>query len=78
MTRRFCYPLFGNRYCGNNKKKEVHDLEKEKSECQIDNIIYTGHLRAFNPDTLQQAHSEKYENCPFCIRGSRWEKINSK
>ena len=38
---------------------------------QIDEIIRAGHAKAFNPDTLTQAHSEDYDNCAYCIGGSR-------
>ena len=74
MSRRFGSPLFGNRYCGNRHKKEVHDLDREDtflSGCQIDEIIRAGNAKAFSPDSLAQAHSEGYDNCAKCIGGSR-------
>lgn len=74
MSRRFGSPLFGNRYCGNTNKTEVHDLDhedKSPSGCQIDEIIRAGHARAFNPDSLVQANAEGYDNCAKCIGGSR-------
>ena len=71
--RRYGFPLVANKYCGNTNKKEVHDLDKEdtsESGCQIDEIIDAGHAKTFNPDTLDQAHSEGYDNCAKCIGGS--------
>ncbi len=59
------------RYLGNSNKKEVHDLNNEKPNCQIDEIISTKHAVIFNPDTLEQAHKEGYDNCAYCIGGSR-------
>ena len=73
MARRPGAPLYGKRYCGNTNTTEVHDLDNEKtspSECQIDEIIAAEHAKAFDPDTLDQAHSEGYDNCAYCIGGS--------
>lgn len=50
---------------------EVHDLDKEDTSpngCQIDEI---SNVKTFTPDTLEQAHSEKFDNCDKCIGGSR-------
>jgi len=66
-------PIHGKRLVGNTNKKEVHDLDNEKTgfnECQIDEIIKAGHARTFSPDTLGQAHKEDYDNCKWCIGGS--------
>ena len=71
MARRPGSPLFNKRYCGNTNKKEVHDLDNEKTLCQIDEIIAAGHARTFDPDTLDQAHREDYDNGAYCIGGSR-------
>ena len=70
MARRPGWPLYGNRYCGNTNTKEVHDLDNEKSQCQIDEIVAAGHARIFTTDTLRQAHSEGYNNGAYCIAGS--------
>jgi hypothetical protein len=62
MSRRQGPPLYGKRYCGNDSKMEVHDLDNEDKNppgCQIDEI------------TLEQAHKEGYDNCAKCIGGSR-------
>lgn len=71
MTRRQGYPYNGKKYIGNKNKKEVHDLDQEDTNpngCQINEIK---EVVTFNPDTLQQAHSEGYDNCAKCIGGSR-------
>jgi len=69
MTRRYGPPLHGSRYCGNTNKMEVHDLDNEKPQCQIDEIIAAGHVKIFSPDTLEQAHLEGYDNGEYCIGG---------
>jgi hypothetical protein len=62
----------GERYLGNKSpsKKEVHDLDNEKTNCQIDEIIRAGNDKPFVPDTLSQAHSEGYDNCAYCLGSS--------
>ena len=59
------------RYLGNTNKMEVHDLLNETPQCQIDEILRAGHAVVFTPDTLDQAHQEGYDNCAYCIGGSR-------
>ena len=69
MARRNSY-----RYLGNKNTKEVHDLDNEDtspSGCQIDEIIRAGHAVSFNPDTLEEAHRQGYDNCAKCLPGSR-------
>ena len=60
------------KYLGNSSpsKMEVHDLHNEKPNCQIDEIIQAGHAVVFAPDTSEQARSEGYDNCHYCIGGS--------
>jgi len=60
--------FLGNRNPGH---MEVHDLKNEQPQCQIDEIIRAGHAVVFTPDALSQAHSEGYDNCAYCIGGSR-------
>ena len=57
------------KYLGNSDPDhmEVHDLKNEKPQCQIDEIIKAGNAVVFEPDTLEQAKSEDYDNCAFCI-----------
>ena len=74
MARRPGFPLYGKRFCGNTNKMEVYDLDNEDTspfECQINEIIAAGHARTFTPDALEQAHKEGYDNCVYCIGGSR-------
>jgi hypothetical protein len=63
-----------NRYLGNSNPDhlEVHDLNNEQTNCQIDEIIDAGNAVVFSPDTLDQAHAEGYGNCSYCIGGSEW------
>ena len=63
----------GKRFLGNKNKMEVHDLTKEDKNpngCQINEFLTAGHGVSFVPDTLEQAHSEGYDNCAKCIGGS--------
>lgn len=56
-------------YLGNSDEDnmEVHDLHNEQPRCQIDKIIRAGNAVVFNPDSLDQAHAEGYDNGAHCI-----------
>ena len=59
------------RYLGNMNKMEVHDLEIEKVQCQIQEIKNARHDVRSSPDTLEEAHEKGYDNCAYCIGSSR-------
>jgi len=69
MARKWTGNMNGERYLGNSNTKEVHDLDHETSSCQIDEIIAAGHDRPF--ESLRDAHVLGYDNCAFCVGGSR-------
>lgn len=69
MSRRRKGNMNGEKYCGNTDKKEVHDLDNEKTNCQIDEIIAAGHDKPFT--TLDEAHRAGYDNCSWCLGGSK-------
>jgi hypothetical protein len=68
--RREGLPLYGARYCGNANptKREVHDLDNENPQCQVDEIIRAGHARPFQ--NLHEALAEGLDRCAYCIGGS--------
>jgi hypothetical protein len=70
MARRYTGKMNGERYLANTSptKMEVHDLDNEKSQCQIDEIIRAGHERPYT--TLSAAHSAGFDNCAYCLGGS--------
>lgn len=72
MSRRPGAPTYNKRFVGNKDPDhmEVHDLDNEKTLCQIDEIIQAGHAITFSPDTLHQAHQQGYDNCAYCIGAS--------
>jgi hypothetical protein len=72
MTRRYGPPTYGRRFVGNRNPRhmEVHDLDNEKAQCQINEIIRAGNAVTFDPDTLGQAHRLGYDNCAYCIGAS--------
>jgi hypothetical protein len=57
--------MMGQRYLGNQAHKEVHDLDKEKSKCEIDKIIAAKDDVPFN--WLVRAHDKGYDNCAYCL-----------
>jgi hypothetical protein len=62
---------YGQQFLGNKNKKEVHDLRNEKTQCQINEFLTLGHGVRFSPDTLDEAHRNGYDNCAYCIGGSK-------
>ncbi|HET7461138.1 MAG TPA: hypothetical protein VFJ82_07810 [Longimicrobium sp.] len=73
MTRRYTGNMWGQQYLANTSpsKKEVHDLDNEKTgknECQIDEIIAAGNEKPY--DTLKAANDAGYDNCAYCIGDS--------
>ena len=65
MARRLKPPLNGVRYCGNANTKEIHDLDNESANCQIDEIINAGHAIPFT--NLSTAEEKGYDNCFYCL-----------
>jgi hypothetical protein len=61
----------GERYLANTSptKREVHDLDAEKTQCQIDEIIRAGNDKPYN--SLDAAHRDGYDDCAYCLTGSQ-------
>lgn len=70
MTRRHRGNMSGERYLANTSrsKLEVHDLDNEKTICQIDEIIRAGNDKPYN--SRESANRDGYDNCAYCIGGS--------
>lgn len=70
MARRWKGNMNGERYLANASptKREVHDLDNEKTQCQIDEIIAAGNDRPCL--SLDAAHRAGYDNCHWCLGGS--------
>lgn len=54
------------RYLGNIDTKEVHDTWNEQTNCQLNEIKDKVYF-----DTLEQAHRAGYDNCYWCLGGSK-------
>jgi len=71
LTRR-AYPPFAfvggecKRYVGNRnpQKMEVHDLDNERPQCDIDKIW---HAEVVMFDQLDKAMKEGFKACPYCL-----------
>ena len=66
--RRYTAYMSGERYLGNSESKEVHDLEKEKQQCKIDEIVRSGKEQPFK--SLKDAYAKEYNNCQFCLNST--------
>ena len=63
----------GEKYLANKSlsKKEVHDLDNEKTganQCQIDEIIRASNDKPYT--SLATAKADGYDNCAYCLGGS--------
>jgi hypothetical protein len=67
--RRHGPPLNGAKYCGNKSTMEVHDLDNEQVNCQINEIVRAGHAVPLH--SLESAHILGYDNCAWCVGGSK-------
>lgn len=69
--RRYTGNMNGEQYLANTSpsKKEVHDLDNEKTGCQIDDIIKTKHDKPYT--SLSVANAAGYDNCAHCVGGSK-------
>jgi len=70
MARRHTGHMNGERYLANTSpsKKEVHDLDNEKTNCQIDEIIKAGHDKPYT--SLDAAKKDGYDECANCLKNS--------
>lgn len=71
MARRWKGNMSGERYLANTSpsKEEVHDLDNEKTNCQIDEIINAGNDKAYT--SQKSANDDGYDNCAYCIGNSK-------
>lgn len=60
----------GERYLANtdSDNKEVHDLDQETNNCQIDEIIAATGDKPYT--SLQEAHDDGYDNGAYCLGDS--------
>jgi hypothetical protein len=57
----------GQRFLGDENNRIVHDLDKAKGPCEIDEILDEGRGVRFEPDNLEQARAERYQGCRRCV-----------
>ena len=71
MARRWTGHMNGERYLANTSpsKCEVHDLDAEKPQCQVDEIIKAGHDRPYH--SLEAAHRDGYDDCAYSLPNSK-------
>jgi hypothetical protein len=70
MARRWTGNMNGERYLANTSpsKREVHDLDNERTLCQIDEIIRAKHDKPYHSQGA--ANLAGYDNCAYCIGNS--------
>jgi hypothetical protein len=70
MARRHKGNMDGEKYLANKSpsKREVHDLDNEKTRCQIDEIIDAKNDVPYSSKAA--AKTDGYDNCAHCIGDS--------
>ena len=63
--RRYTAYMSGERFLADSRSKIVHDLEKEKGECKIDEIVRAGKELPFK--NLNDAVADEYSKCSYCL-----------
>ena len=65
--RRYTGNMNGERYLANTSpsKKEVHDLDNEKTNCQIDEIIKAGHDKPYSSQSVANARRARQPQTLF-------------
>jgi hypothetical protein len=71
MARRYSGHMSGERYLANTNpsKQEIHDLDNENVNCQIDEIIKAGHDKPYNSHNA--ANQDGFDNCAYCVGNSK-------
>ena len=67
MPRRQRPPLNGAPYCGNVLTREVHNLDNEKPQCQIDRIVKNDAAVPYH--SLLLAQIDNFKQCEHCLSG---------
>ena len=65
MTRRFRHNMLGERFLADASVAVVHDLDNEKPQCRIEDILDGEQDRPYT--SLRAAESDGHEICPFCV-----------
>ena len=68
MARRYTGNMNGERFLANVNTMEVHDLDNETDQCQIDKIIRAGNDKPYT--SLAAARRDRYDNGAYCIGNS--------
>ena len=70
MSRRYYGQMNGERYPANTspRKLEVHDLDNEKTNCRINEIIKVGYDKPYN--SYDESMLDNFDDCAYCIGAS--------
>jgi len=59
-----------NRWLGDKRTFQVHDLDHATAACRIDELAASGRGTVFGPDLLAEARNRGYRPHPSCTRAS--------
>jgi hypothetical protein len=66
VARKYKGNMNGQKYIANTSpyRREVHDLDNENRNCQVDEIIRTGQDKPYS--SLSEARQDDFNQCAFC------------
>ncbi|MGH7602899.1 MAG: hypothetical protein ACRENK_02755 [Gemmatimonadaceae bacterium] len=70
VARKYKGNMNGQKYVANTSpyRREVHDLDNENRNCQVDEIIRSGQDMPYT--SLDAARRDDFGQCAFCSEGS--------
>jgi hypothetical protein len=70
MPRKYKGNLNGQQFVANTSpyKREVHDLDNESRNCQIDEIIRAGQDKPYT--SIAEAAREDFGRCTYCLENA--------
>ena len=74
MTRRLNAPYFAKRYIGDSETKILHDLDREKTECEIEKIP-RNRIQMF--EWLSIPSDLDYSGCIHCMKDYKPKSMHS-
>ena len=73
MARKYKGNMNGEKYVANTSpyRREVHDLDNENRNCQVDEIIRSGQDKPYS--SLTDARHDEFNPCAYCsANGDRY------
>lgn len=54
------------RWLGDKRTMVVHDLDRTRDTCRLDDLLTSGRFATFGPDSVIEARNRGYRQCRRC------------